>query len=133
MDGNPSVRVPVEPDERVLRAWPVEPALPDGSADRGGWLVLTTHRVLFYRKPGLFGSGRGPAPALFVRRLEEIGTLTSGRYWMKIGYGDRTEIPGVTIDGQGFRLNRETPSQSVLAAIETARQSRRSALGPRSP
>ena len=57
MDGDLSIRIPVEPDERVLRAWPVEPSLPNGSADRGGWLVLTTHRVLFYRKPGLFGSG----------------------------------------------------------------------------
>ena len=129
MDGNLSGRVPLEPDERLLRSWPVEPSLPDGSIDRGGYLVLTTHRVIFYRKSGIFGSGRNPSSPVFVRRLEEVRTLAATRYWMKIGYGDCLEIPGVSIDGQGFRLNRETPSHPVLVAIEAARRSRRAGLG----
>jgi hypothetical protein len=120
--------VPLESGERVLRIWAVEPTLPDGSAGRSGWLVLTTRRVLFHRKAGWFGSARTESPGQFERRLEEVRSISEEHYWMKIGYGDRLAIPGLSIDGQGFRLNRELPALGVLTELEGARRARKSEL-----
>ncbi len=71
-------------------------------------------------------------PPRFARRLEELSTVEVHRYWMSIGYGDRVEIPGVVVDGQGFRLQRESSSSGVRSAIESARRSRRGELETRS-
>ncbi len=119
----------LERGERGVAAWPVEPAVgPDGS-DRPGQLVLTTRRLSFFRRRGLLGGGRLEKPPQVSWRLEKIREVTGRRYELKIGYGDRIEIPGLAVDGRGFRLNRETPSAPVVETIETARRARRSELG----
>jgi hypothetical protein len=129
MAEGPLDQVDLEGGERSLRAWAVEPTRADGSADRPGWLVLTSRRLAFFRRSGLFGPGRLEKPPSYSWRLEAIGSIAPRRFEMKIGYGDRLEIPGISVDGQGFRLNRETPAKAVLDELGNARRSRRSELG----
>jgi hypothetical protein len=121
--------VDLEAGEKPLKQWAVEPVRTDLSTDRVGWMVLTSHRCLFFPKAGLLGGSRVAKPAAFAWRLEKIRAVSPQRYWMSVGYGDRLEIPGFAIDGQGFRLNRETPARGVLDDILKARQSRRAELG----
>ncbi len=120
--------VDLEPGERTLRHWPAETARADGSSDRAGWLILTNHRVLFFRRSGLFAGGRAERPPAIFRRLEEIRAVAARRFWMSIGYGDRVEVPGLAIDAQTFRLNRESSAEEVRAAVEAARVARISEL-----
>jgi hypothetical protein len=129
MADGPAEQVELERQERVLRLWPVEPVRPDGSTDRSGWLVLTNRRLLFHRRAGLLSGGRLERPPLSVWRLEAIRSIRLEQYWMNVGYGDRVEIPGISVDGQGFRLNRETPSSGVREEIERARAARRAEVG----
>jgi len=77
------------------------------------------------RKAGLLRGSRVERPAAFAWRLEDVRSVSAERFWMKIGYGDRLEMPGLAIDGQGFRLNREVPSRDVVEEILKARRSRR--------
>jgi hypothetical protein len=118
-----------EGGERVLKQWTVEPVRADLSVDRAGRMILTSRRCLFVPKAGFFGGDRAARSASFAWRLEEIRAVSPQKYWMRIGYGDRLEIPGFSINGQGFRLNRETPSRGVVGEILKARQSRRTELG----
>lgn len=118
-----------EAGEKLLRRWPVEPVRSDHSTDRAGWMVLTSHRCLFFPKVGLFGGSRFARSATFVWRLEEIRSVNLEQYWMTVGYGDRLEIPGFSINGKGFRLNRGTPSRGVLEEILKTREARRAELG----
>ena len=129
----PTGEVELESGERIVRAWPVDAGRPDAAGERPGWLVLTDRRLFFYRRVGRWGSGRLEKPPEFVRRLEEIRSTESRRFWMKIGYGDRVEIPGLAIDELSVRLNRETPSLEVLDGIARARRDRRTVLGLASP
>jgi hypothetical protein len=124
-----STGLDLEGGERVVREWTVEPVRPDLSTDRAGRFILTSRRCLFFPKPGFLQANRGAPSPTFAWRLEDTHAITAQRYSMMIGYGDRLEIPGFSIDGQGFRLNRETPSQPVLAEILKARDDRRKALG----
>ncbi len=119
----------LDPGEFLLGVWPAETARADGTGDRVGWLVLTDRRVLFYRRKGLLGRGAPERPPLFAQRLETIGGVTVRRYVLRVGYGDRIEIPGVAIDEQGFRLNRESSAENVRAEIERAGHARRAELG----
>lgn len=123
----------LEGGERVLRAWRSEPVRPDGTVDRPGWLVLTDRRLLFYRRSGLLSSGRLEPPPVFSCRLEEVRSAEPQTFWMKIGYGDRVAMPGVSVDGLKVRLNRDDSSQALVAAIGVARTARRTALGLPSP
>lgn len=52
---------------------------------------------------------------------------------MRIGYGDRIEIPGLAIDELWVRLNREIRDTSVLRTIEEARVARRGSLSGGTP
>ncbi len=95
--------------------------------------MLTSRRVAFFRRAGRFGGGRVEKPPRFLWALEQVRAIEARRYEMKIGYGDRLAIPGLAIDGQGFRLHREMPSAEVLGPLEEARPARRVELGlPRS-
>lgn len=114
--------------ERYLASWPVEPAEGDRTTDRAGWLVLTSQRCRFFHKAGLLG-GRLEKPPRLAWNLEALRSVVPQRFWMKIGYGDRLEMPGLGIDGYGFRLNRDTPSGPVVQAILNARDARRAELG----
>lgn len=113
--------------ERLLGSWRVELAEGDRASGRSGLLVLTSERCLLYQKAGFLG-GRLEKPPLLAWRLEELRSVVPQRFWMKIGYGDQVEIPGLGIDGYGFRLNRDTPSDPVVEAIRRARDGRRAAL-----
>lgn len=119
----------LEHGEQLLGVWAGEPVRPDGSVERPGWLVLTDRRVLFYRKSGLWGGGRLETPPKFGRRLEEIRSVEPQRFWMKIGYGDRVEMPGISVDELRTRLNRNASSQLLVGEITEARKARRVALG----
>lgn len=126
----PSVApVDLEPGERVLGAWRGEPVRTDGRVDRGGWLVLTDRRLLFYRRSGLWGPGRLDRPPVFARRLEEVRSVTPHRLWMRIGYGDRVEMLGIGIDTETVRLGRDAPLEILVDKIDSARRARRAALG----
>jgi len=129
MSEPPSGTVDLEPGEKLLRHWVVEPVRADGSTDRSGWLILTNHRCLFFRMAGVLGGRRVERPAGIVWRLEEGRSVSAQRFWMKIGYGDRVEMPGLALDGQGFRLNRETSSRAVVEEILKARETRRAEMG----
>ena len=129
MADGPESQVELEGGEQWLRAWPVEPALPNGSSERPGWFILTSRRAVFFRRVGLFGGGRLEKPPAHAWRLEQVRSLEPRRFEMKVGYGDKVAIPGFAVEGQGFRLNRETPSGGVLEAIDRARRARRSELG----
>ena len=129
MSGPPADAVAPEGGEKLLKHWTVEPVRADRSTDRAGWLILTSHRCLFFRKAGLLGGSRVERPAAFTWRLEEMRAVTPQRFWMKVGYGDQLEMPGLSIDGQAFRLNRETPSRGAVDEILRARQVRRVELG----
>jgi hypothetical protein len=129
MSERPSDAVDLEGGEKVLKEWTVEPVRTDLSTDRAGWLILTSHRCLFFRKAGILGGGRVEKPAAFAWRLEQVRSVSPQRFWMKIGYGDRLEMPGLSINGQGFRLNRETSSHAAVGDVLKARQSRRVELG----
>lgn len=117
-----------EPGEQPVKSWVVEPMRPDGTPGRAGWLVLSSYRIRFFRRAGLLGGGRPERPATFTARLESVRT-TPTRYWMKVGYGDRVEMGGVVLDGQGFRLNREVSAQAVCEEIGRWRERRRAQLG----
>lgn len=121
-------QVDLESGERWLGAWSAEPARADDSSGRVGWLILTSRRVAFFQKRGLLGAGRLERPPLFSWRLELVRSLQPRRYEMKIGYGDRLAIPGISVDDQGFRLSREASSARVLEELLQARRARRSEL-----
>ena len=125
MNELPPDAVDPERGEKVLTHWTAEPVRADRSTERAGWLILTSHRCLFLRKAGLLRGSRVERPAAFAWRLEDVRSVSAERFWMKIGYGDRLEMPGLAIDGQGFRLNREVPSRDVVEEILKARRSRR--------
>lgn len=133
MASAPTDQVELETGERIVRAWPVDATRPDGADERPGWLILTDRRLFFFRRVGRWGPGRLERPPEFARRLEEIRSTEPRRFWMKIGYGDRVEIPGLAIDELSLRLNRETRSREVFGEILGARQARRTALGLSSP
>jgi hypothetical protein len=114
--------------ERLLGSWPVEPAEGDRTTDRAGWLVLTSQRCLFFRKVGLLGS-RLEQPPRRAWKTEELKVVNPHRFWMRVGYGDRLEMPGIAIDGQGFRLPRDTAPGAVVTALRNARDARRNELG----
>jgi len=118
--------------EQLLGSWPVEPAAGDRSVDRPGWLILTSRRCLFYHKAGVLG-GRLEEPPSLQWPLEEVRSVAAQQFWMRIGYGDKVEMPGLGIDGYGFRLARESPSGPVVEAILRARDARRAELHRSSP
>jgi len=121
-------QVELERGERFLGSWPAEPAEGDRTTDRAGWLVLTSRHFRFFHKAGFLG-GRLEKPPRLSWNVEELRSVVAQRFWMKIGYGDRLEMPGLGIDGYGFRLNRETPSEPVVRAVREARDARRTELG----
>jgi hypothetical protein len=122
---DPSVPLELGPEERVLNRWAVELVGSEGRSSQSGWLVLTTHRCLFVRKTGFFGRGKRDPTPRFSTALDSIQTLTERSSSMSIGYGDRVSVPGIEVNGQEFRLGRETNPPSVVAAIASARRARR--------
>lgn len=119
---------PLGPGERLLGRWPAEPAVDDRNVGRSGWLVVTDRRWLFFESAGFFG-GRVESVPRLDQPIERVAQAVAHRFWMPIGYGDRMELPGLVIDGHGFRLPRETAVAPVIETIERAREARRSALG----
>ena len=121
---NPMDQVVLDPGERALHGWPVEMVLNPSSKVVAGWLLLTSRRCLFFRRAGLFGGGRLLKPPTFIAKLEEIHSVSARQFAMLVGYGEQIPIPGLEVDGQEFKLNRETPSAPVVAEIAEARSAR---------
>lgn len=115
--------------ERLVGSWPVEPAAGDRAVDRPGWLILTSRRCLFYYKAGTL-SERLEEPPRLQWKIEDVRSVAPQKFWMRIGSGDQVEMPGLGIDGYGFRLPLETSSDPIVAAILQAREARRAELGP---
>lgn len=129
----PPGSIDLRPGERALGSWPVDRAGAEGDVVETGWLVLTDQRLLYFRRPGRWGSSRPERTPVFERSLEAIRSLEVRRAWMRIGYGDRIEIPGLAIDELWVRLNREIRDTSVLRTIEEARVARRGSLSGGTP
>lgn len=110
--------------EQLRNSWPVEMVSPLRPRGEAGRLFLTSARCLFFRKAGLFGGRRVQDTAAFQVRLEEIRSVSSRPSWMAIGYGDRVSVPGIELNSVEFRLDRETPSEPVVAAIVSAQRDR---------
>ena len=125
MPANPLNQVELESGERTLHGWPVEMVGGHGMKGGQGWLVLTNRRCLFFRQAGLFGGGRLVKPPTFTTKLEQIHSATPRQYSIPMGYGEHLDIPGIEVDGREFKLNRETPSEPVLAEIAAARRARK--------
>jgi hypothetical protein len=87
-------------------------------------LVLTNRRCLFLRRAGLLGGRRFEKDPVFSRALEDLPAARPHRFYLRIGYGDRMEIPGLDLAGHEFQLDRETPSRNVLRQIAAARATR---------
>lgn len=124
----PEEGLDLDSGEQVLRRWKVEPVSAEGGVGRFGWLVLTPRRVLFHPMRGLLGSGRARGAPLFARSLEDIRSVSTHREYLRIGYGDRIEMPGLSIDGARFRLVRGASAEEVRASIERAQQDLRSSV-----
>ncbi len=122
MPADPMAQVELEPGERLLRGWPAESVGKGGAKGSMGWLVVTDRRILFYRQAGVFRGSQVVKPPLLSVRVERIRSVSPRQFSMEIGYGDKVAIPGLEIDGQDFRLNRETPSAEVLQRIAEARR-----------
>jgi hypothetical protein len=122
--GTPSDELELETGERTLRSWPAEMVGKQGGKGVRGVLALTTRRCLFFRQSGLFGGGKMVKPALFTVRLDRLRSASQRQFSMPIGYGDQLAIPGIELDGEGFKLNRETPAGPVLEEIMSAQQTR---------
>lgn len=124
MTPDPMTQVELEPGERLLRGWPVESVGERSSKGSSGWLVLTSQRCLFYRQAGVWKGRQLEKPPELAVKLEDLRSVSARQFTMPIGYGDHIAIPGLEIDGHGFKLNREMPSSGVLAEIAEARRVR---------
>jgi hypothetical protein len=112
------------PGERVISSWSAQAVEGGNVSLRRGLLVLTNRRCLFLRRAGLLGGRRFEKDPVFAAALERLRTASPHRFYLRIGYGDRMEIPGINLTGHEFQLDRETPSRSVLLRIADARASR---------
>ncbi len=119
----PSDFAPVlEPGESVLATWTAEAAEEEAVRTRPGCLVLTDRRCLFYRRAGVLGGRRLEPTPSFSQPLGSLETLAPYRFWMRIGYGDRVELPGIAVGTRRFRLVRGTDSAEVVRAFRSARE-----------
>ena len=120
----------LEPGESVLGTWTAQAAEEEGAPERTGSLVLTDRRCLFYRRAGVLGGRRLEPTPTFSQSLGSIETVAPHRFWLRIGYGDRVELPGIAIGAHRFRLVRGVDSAEVARAVRSARER---VLGPDSP
>jgi hypothetical protein len=117
-------QVELERGEVFLSSWAAESVTRQHPKGEPGWLVLTSQRCLFFRQAGFFGGRRLDQPAAFSVRMEQIRSLSPRQFSMEIGYGDRVAVPGLELNGNEFRLNRDASSESVVGEIERARNPR---------
>jgi hypothetical protein len=117
------------PGERVIGSWPAQRVEVGTSSQRRGVLVLTNLRSLFLVRAGLLGGRRIVEQPVFAAALQDLNAANPNRSYLRIGYGDRMEIPGLVLAGHGFQLDRETPSRNVLLHIASARVARLMELG----
>ncbi len=112
----------LEPGESVLGSWTAEAAEEGAAREHLGCLGLTARRCLVYRRAGVLGGRRLEPTPTFSQPLGSLETVVPSRFWMRIGYGDRVELPGIAIGARRFRLVRGTDSAEVVRAFRSARE-----------
>ena len=112
----------LEPGESVLGTWTAQAAEDDASRERSGCLVLTDRRCLFYPRAGILGGRRLEPTPTFSEPLGPLETVAPNRFWMRIGYGDRVELPGIAVGARRFRLVRGVDPAEVVRAVRSARE-----------
>lgn len=120
--------IELEPGEKLRGRWRVEPVGPDGSVEGTVWLVLTDRTLRIYPGGGLLSRGRIGKSPTWVRRLEGLGSVDRERYELKIGYGDRVLLEGLSLEGTHLRFPRGLSAVQVRAQVEQARRARREEL-----
>jgi len=128
MPSDPLHSIPLEPDEVVVRRWAADAVELDGAEGPSGWLILTNRRCLFAHREGWLRARAALDPSRSVR-LEGIRFAGPRRLPMPGGLGERRTVPGIELDGRGYRTGTEAPPVGILAAIAHARALRREALG----
>jgi hypothetical protein len=128
MPSDPLRGIALEPDEHVVRYWAVDAVELDGDEGPRGWFILTNRRCLFARREGWFTARASLDPSRSVR-LEAILYAGIRRLPMHVGLGERGSVPGLELDGRGYRTGASTPPGGVLVAIARERLTRREALG----
>lgn len=93
-------------------------------------MVLTSRRCVFLRRPRRFGLRRSESLREFDRALETLAHVAAERSWIRIGYGDRFEVPALRIEDRGFRFARGSAVEPIVEAIVEARRRRLDELGP---
>ena len=110
---------PLANGETALSGWPADWEKKPASVR--GWLLVTDRRIAFFASAGVLSGRRLRAPPGWESPLRAVRSVSVTRFSMQIGYGEYIPIPGVIVDGQSFRLNREASAPAVVAAIEQAR------------
>ncbi len=117
--------------ETLLALWPARWVRDEGGTELSGYLVVTSWGCRFHAKAGLLSRRRVSERPDAAWPFESLGSVAADRFWLRIGYGDRVEIPVVRVGRERFRLDREESSARVVLAIESARRGRGRAAGGR--
>jgi hypothetical protein len=128
---DPQEHIPLAPGERYLMGWPAEMIRGPTRKEERGRLILTSGRCLFFRRGGLLSGGKLESPPTFALGLGELRSVSPREFSLPIGYGDHFNLPGVELNGQEFRFNRETASSEIVSAIQEARRLHAAQNGPR--
>jgi hypothetical protein len=128
MPFDPLQSIPYEPEEHGVRCWAVDAVELEGVEGTSGWLVLTNQRILFGRREGWFGKQLSMDRGRAVR-LEAMRYAGLRPFLMRVGLAERGNVPGIEIDGRGYRTGREPPPSTILVAIARERVRRREAAG----
>ena len=120
--------IALEQDEHIVRQWAADAVELDGAEGPRGWFILTNQRCLFALREGWFGARASLDPGRSVR-LESIRYAGVRPLPMSVGFGERRALPGLELDGRGYRTGRSSPPGTILVAIARVRLARREALG----
>jgi hypothetical protein len=128
---NPRDQVSLDAGERYLQGWAAEMTGPGAAKGERGWLILTDARCLFFRRAGRFRGGALEKSPRFALQLGEIHSAVTRQFSLPIGYGDHFAVPGLELNGQEFRVDRETPAGPIVTAILEAVRNRTAVGAPR--
>ena len=124
---DPLQSIPLEPDEVIVRRWAADAVELDGAEGPSGWFILSNRRCLFARREGWFGA-RTSLDASRSVRLEGIRFAGIRCLPMRVGLGQRGTVPGIELDGRGYRTGTDASPSGILVAIARERVTRREGL-----